>query len=339
MIKKFILLVGLFTFFTLNLEANSARVIQELVTVGLSTSNGQRALSSIFRRPIGEVIGREEIAVGEASEEVVESLVQALLSIEKFEKKSISREILSRLRGSDPTLILRQIDLSSGEFSGIYMPKVSIFDSNFTSANMHKGEFAEAAFVGGKFNSAKLSEANFYKANLREVKFIDADLSGANMRKAELDMTTFTGANLSGADMRGSDLNWSTVNFDGAKYDLKTTFPLLFDPKARKMSMANGKQHGKFSYLLASRYNKSLLFQCGMGSSLGAWSAFTFTKSYPEGIQWTAIGMAGPVLAVLAPMAINGIITSDVPSQGTRVGTAYLCVAVGGSVTGTALHD
>jgi Pentapeptide repeats (8 copies) len=73
-----------------------------------------------------------------------------------------------------------------------------------------------------------LSFANLSGADLHGVDLHDAQLGDVDLTGAALDHASLDGANLSGVDLSGTKLT-------GATYDVRTTLPPSFDPKAARM--------------------------------------------------------------------------------------------------------
>ena len=75
-----------------------------------------------------------------------------------------------------------------------------------------------------------LGGADLRQAVLRSAKMARADLSDSDLRGADLRETDLRKANLKGADMTDADL--SDAKLPGAEYNVHTSWPEGFDPKA-----------------------------------------------------------------------------------------------------------
>ncbi|MDP4180320.1 MAG: pentapeptide repeat-containing protein [Bacillota bacterium] len=93
--------------------------------------------------------------------------------------------------------VLRNLDLSGGDYEGI-----DLSYSDFTGSDLSKSNWRKSTLIG----------ANFYKANLDGVDFGQADLSDCDLREAILKNTSFAGAQLQGARFLEKDI--SLLNLD-----------------------------------------------------------------------------------------------------------------------------
>lgn len=312
MTKKFILLAGLFTFFTSRVEANSARVVQELVTIGMNSKSGQEVLAKIIRRPISKMYPNLH-----RSEDKVKPIVEHLLDTQELEGRPISGEILRELIAADLSSELAGRDLSHGEFEGVSFYKTKISDIKFDQANLSRTNFAESELPGAKF--------------------VGTDLSGASLRQVNFDGLDFSGATLSGADLRGNNLN--KAKLDGSMYNFKTALPLFFNPKAHNMVSSGGRRYGRYTYFLASIHNRSVLLQCAIGSALGAGSSFFIVSDFSrllDGFGKT-LAISSTIYAIAGPFFINSFMNKSVSPYKKRLISAYSCVLAGGVITGVVL--
>lgn len=325
-----ILLVNLFS----RVEASTARVLQELATIGMKTQEGRRILSRILSRPV------DQVAKGEGG---IKSVVDALLVAEEIKGESVSNQILAGLIGENFAFEFHGKNLSHGEFPGINLSEVKIINIEFNNADLRRGNFTKAELTNGDFSQGKLNGANFYGAKIAGAKFVGADLSESNFRKVYFTSVDLSNATLSGADFRGSNLDWARL--EGAIYDSKTRLPPFFSPKARGMVSVKGKQHNRYTYFVVNGYNAPLLIQCGVGAAMGAGATFGLLapdshKSLP---LWDSILRVASVgIALYSPILINGfVVTNKVPTatDGTRIATSYGCIFASGAITGAVLHD
>lgn len=304
--RKFILLLILLPCWA---NAGSSKALQELVTVGVRSLEGQNVLANIFTKPIPKDLGKEALAKS-ISEYSRTHYVLARL-IEDPAAEEVGREVLVET-------------LLGFSQNGNPVEKELLYQ---LSQNVKSDQLQELDLSGGGFKNIDLSGVT-----LEKVKFDDANLSGAVLSKAKLDGASFVNANLSGAKMLG--INLSQVKLDGAKYDSATRLPLFFDPKAHKMISTGGKLHNKFTYLLMTNTTHAFLIQCGLGTPMGVGAAFGVEKlSSFDQMYWTSWG------AGLVPMLINyGLIKKKSSlSIYARLYSAYSCGAVGGVITGLAI--
>lgn len=319
-------------------SAGTSKILQELVTVGMKSLEGQNIIVNAIRRPRFKLLDRGSLADSLDSSSTGELALARFIrdpSVEKESRDSIVEILSDSPRSERLTLELFHdfatkldpiqfmgVDLSGGAFERINLPKVTLVNTKLDGVDMNK--------------------ANLFRAKLNGVSFAHANLSEANIRKADLAEVNFNGAILSGADLRGRNLKLAKLS--GALYDSKTVLPAFFNPKGHNMFSLGGKQHDRLAYFLFAKNNQSLLLQCGMGLGLGAMAAFV--SSFDNYVIWhegeqsvkifTFVAAATTLGAV---MIVNTIVDKNTktPSSGTRVGTAFLCVVASGVATGELL--
>lgn len=102
-------------------------------------------------------------------------------------------------------------------------------------------DFRAMSFVNRNLSEANLSfcvlsEANFTDAILLDSDFFKANLEGANLTRANMTGADIRGTNLKGAILYHTNLNGMVVDnftqFEGARYDKHTHFPVTFVPEA-----------------------------------------------------------------------------------------------------------
>lgn len=91
--------------------------------------------------------------------------------------------------------VLKNLDLSEGNYEGIDLRYTNLEGSSFTGSNMRG-----CILAGAKFNRCLLQRVNFEGANLEGADFEDADLRGAVLRGARLKAANFRGAKLEDAE-------------------------------------------------------------------------------------------------------------------------------------------
>jgi|LSQX01.3.fsa_nt_gb uncharacterized protein YjbI with pentapeptide repeats len=115
--------------------------------------------------------------------------------------------------------VLRELDLSDGDYEGI-----DISYSDFGKSNISKSNIKSCKLTGAKFCECLLEETDFSEVTADEAVFDSADLRNAVFRGAKADRASFRTANLEGACFEGADLSYSDMrganlinaNFDGA---------------------------------------------------------------------------------------------------------------------------
>jgi len=108
--------------------------------------------------------------------------------------------------------ILKNLDLSEGDYAALKLNYGDLSGSNLT-----KSDLSEGMFVGTKFQGCEADEADFHGADLREADFRNASLIRANFVGANLCDACFDGANLFEADLREARLGG--VTFEGVALD------------------------------------------------------------------------------------------------------------------------
>jgi uncharacterized protein YjbI with pentapeptide repeats len=127
--------------------------------------------------------------------------------------------------------ILKNLDLSGGDYRGIDLRRADLRGSNLSKSNM-----MECLLIKAKLQSSFLQEVNFTGASLHDTDFSGADLRDAIFFGADgakgvaatyaAGIYSFTGVNFNGANLEGADLRYANLqgaDFRGARL-VKTDF-------------------------------------------------------------------------------------------------------------------
>jgi len=140
-------------------------------------------------------------------------------------------------RAKEPRLTgryLREVRLEGANLAG-----VDLSESDLQGVDLRGADLRNASLA-----SAKLQGARLRGADLRSACLIGADLTGADLSRTCLGTASMKGACLAGADLRGANLVgrgaeqvlWDAqlggANFQGARCNAATRWPLRFDPVA-----------------------------------------------------------------------------------------------------------
>jgi uncharacterized protein YjbI with pentapeptide repeats len=117
--------------------------------------------------------------------------------------------------------ILKNMDLSGGDYQGIDLRRADLRGSNLSQSNL-----AECLLIKAKLDSSVLRAVNFTGASLHDADFSGADLQNAIFFGAEgakgiaatyaAGIYSFTGVNFRGADLEGTDFRYA--NLQGADF-------------------------------------------------------------------------------------------------------------------------
>ena len=118
---------------------------------------------------------------------------------------------------------LERADLERADLAGAYLERAHLERAVLEGANLERADLAGAHLHGAYLRGAYLGKANLVGAYLRGADLVRADLAGANLAGAEL-----VGANIQGADLAGANIQ--DVSLEGARYNLRTKWPIDFDP-------------------------------------------------------------------------------------------------------------
>ncbi len=129
-------------------------------------------------------------------------------------------------------------DFREVDWSGMILNGCDATGANFSAATMIDfcalgANFSESQFEEAQLQNAALCGANLTRTNLRNGNLRNANLSWCTLRGANLFAVDLRGANLAWADLREADLR--EVNLTGAYYNLRTQWPIGFDPTAKQM--------------------------------------------------------------------------------------------------------
>lgn len=188
---------------------------------------------------------------------LVTSLVQTKQDNPKYKHYA---ELLIRILNETETRILNGLDLkesqlSSCNFDGLWMRETDFSHSNLSSISAFKTNLFQAKFIAANLSGAKIKEAtlcyaNLRKANLSRANFYKSDLHNADLKEATLSNADFTEANLSRAnfykaDLHNADLkeanlsnaNLTEANLSGANFHKAD----LHDADLREANLSNAK--------------------------------------------------------------------------------------------------
>lgn len=122
--------------------ASTAKIVQELVSVGLKTRQGVGVISRVLKK---------SLPYGTAN-----SIVKELLDSPRG-KSEIARELLLGITESVDPKYLEGINLSNGDFKGIKLVGVKILKGNFSGANLEGADISGSDLFGSNFSSTNLS--------------------------------------------------------------------------------------------------------------------------------------------------------------------------------------
>lgn len=138
--------------------------------------------------------------------------------------------------------VLKELDLSDGDYEGIDISygdfgKSNISRSNMKNTNLKGTKFCESLLEEVNFAGVAAAEAVFDSANLKGASFKVAKAEGASFKGANLEGVCFEGADLSYCDMTGANL--VNVNFKGAIlkgtiFNINDTSGLMLDEEQKK---------------------------------------------------------------------------------------------------------
>ena len=103
--------------------------------------------------------------------------------------------------------------------------------SNSETARLSLTDLRRSRMWGLNFDHAHFGMSSLAGARLNDCSLMYADLGDCDLRGVDLTGADLTGAMLWGADLTGANLHHATL--DDAKFDVRTTWPEGFDPKAR----------------------------------------------------------------------------------------------------------
>ena len=126
-------------------------------------------------------------------------------------------------------LDLRGLDLSNADLRGADLSYSNLRDVNLSGADLQDAYLNEADFTGANFEGANLQNASLIKAYLMKANFQKANLRDSYLTSSYAIKSNFEEANFEGAYLNRTQL--TGAKFKNAKYNNKTRFDGLFDPK------------------------------------------------------------------------------------------------------------
>lgn len=124
--------------------------------------------------------------------------------------------------------------LHNATFEKAIMEGIHCMMADFTGANLREADFYWAIAAWSIFRDTDLTRTNFQGADLKEADFTRARLIDTNLGYDNLGGST----QLQGAHLENAIIE--KVNFEGCEYDLKTRFPIGFQPEAHGMVLTEG---------------------------------------------------------------------------------------------------
>ena len=132
---------------------------------------------------------------------------------------------------------LENANLKSANLQHANLPGANLKGANLSAANLKNTTLTSVNLVGANLSASKLESANLSAANLQDSILSGADLSNANIKGEDLLEDEIWGpalhqeSNVIPWDIILRQKNWN-AQFENAKYNNKTKWPLKFDPKA-----------------------------------------------------------------------------------------------------------
>ena len=164
------------------------------------------------KKAIKEAVRIEEFKLIE-KEEVLEVRIgeykgySEIIYKEDIRKKD-SREIVAWLESKNGTYsyeILRELDLSGGDYEEITMHYADLSKCDLSNAN-----FEDASLIGTKFNDAKIDNTNFKNTVLAEANFDSTVINNSNFQGSSLRASDFSNAKIDGCNLQ--NVNFSKSN-------------------------------------------------------------------------------------------------------------------------------
>jgi uncharacterized protein YjbI with pentapeptide repeats len=104
----------------------------------------------------------------------------------------------------------------------------SLRGAHFAARNLAGSDLRYTCLAGADLRHTDLRDAQLCVTDLTHADLTAAILLRAQLREADLRRAILVRANLCGADLRDSHLDGTSVH--GARYDIRTLWPVSFDP-------------------------------------------------------------------------------------------------------------
>jgi len=166
------------------------------------------------KKAIKEAVRIEEFKLIE-KEEVLEVRIgeykgySEIIYKEDIRKKD-SKEIVAWLESKNGTYsyeILRELDLSGGDYEEITMHYADLSKCDLSNAN-----FEDASLIGTKFNDAKIDNTNFQNADLSESNFNSTAIKNSNFQGSTLMDSDLSNIKIDGCNFQGADFSESNLS-------------------------------------------------------------------------------------------------------------------------------
>ncbi len=201
----------------------------------------------------------------------------------------------------EPVPSLREVDVMSGDLTGINLSGVRLLGGCFMGANLSSADCRGAVLFGGYFRSAILRGACLVAADLRHSCFgvfsaglghsgpkadlTGADFSRARLFKADLSESIMEGARFDGADLTRADLRYCNLTRDDLA-DATLDFAVLSHVSPQSPPIPQRRHFGK--WLKGQRESRGLTpdnMADELGCGLTGYDVETFLESKEEGVS------------------------------------------------------
>jgi uncharacterized protein YjbI with pentapeptide repeats len=109
-------------------------------------------------------------------------------------------------------------------------PALNLRGARLAAMNLAGADLRYSCLAGADLRHANLRDAQLWVTDLSHADLTAATLLRTQFQEADLRRAILVRANLCGADLRGSRL--AGANLHGARYDIRTQWPVGFDPQA-----------------------------------------------------------------------------------------------------------
>lgn len=148
------------------------------------------------------------------------------------EAEAIKEWLEDKHENSYVAAVLKNLDLSHGDYAGNDLRRVDFQGSNLAKANfqsclLSKARFADCQLNQADFSDAILHDADFSGANLQQAVFSGAEGARGITSDLDLNIHSVWGVNFSGANLEGANFRYANLqgaNFNQARFNQFTNF-------------------------------------------------------------------------------------------------------------------
>jgi len=205
--------------------------------------------------------------------------------------------LLSRLDLGGRKVILKNLDFSGIQISGVSFKNADFSDCGFVEAKISDSDFTGSSFVGADFSRASLSDVKMVGANLSAAYFAEAFLKDVNFKGANLSCSVFKAAKIISCNFsdtvatsvwfaEAKILNSSFLKSDLSRSDFGKASVLNNNFTAANLDNVNfiGSQHRDNNFTYAN-FKETFVKGVDLGSDVGITLGMLLSSVFDKGMK------------------------------------------------------